>query len=115
MSDYGLSPLLAQQPALAPDQTGAQIKFLGMMGIFVVMMWVLMIGPQRKKAKQLEALLKTLKPGDKIVTNSGILGVIIGIKDRTVSIRLADTKLEVLKSSVAEVTDRGGDGPESKS
>jgi preprotein translocase subunit YajC len=115
MNHHGLTPLLAQQPALAPDPAGAQIKFLGMMAIFVVMMWVLMIGPQRKKAKQLEAMLKTLKPGDKIITSSGIIGVVISIKDRTVSIRSADTKMEVLKSSVAEVSERAGEAVESKS
>jgi preprotein translocase subunit YajC len=115
MSENALTPLLAQQTALQQDPAGAQIKFLGMMAVFVVMMWVLMIAPQRKKAKQLEAMLKTLKPGDKVVTTSGILGVIISIKDRSVSLRSADTKLEVLKSAVAEVTERGGEPAESKS
>src|SRR5579862_5996903 len=115
MSFYSLSPLLADQPVMAPDQTGAQIKFLGMMAVFVVMMWVLMIAPQRKKAKQLEAMLQTLKPGDKIVTASGIIGVVITIKDKSVSLRSADTKLEILKSAVAEVTDRAGETADSKS
>jgi len=114
MSDISLG-VLAQQPAMAPDQTGAQIKFLGMMAVFVVMMWVLMIAPQRKKAKQLEAMLKTLKTGDKVITTSGILGVVISIKDKTVSLRSADTKLEVLKSAVAEVTERSGESAEAKS
>src|SRR5208282_1960525 len=113
MTDNRVSPLLAQQPALAPDQTGAQIKFLGMMAVFVIIMWVLMIAPQRKKAKQLEAMLKTLKTGDKIVTTSGIIGVVISIKERSVSLRSADTKLEVLKSAVAEVTERSGEAAES--
>ena len=54
-------------------------------------------------------MLKTLKPGDKIVTTSGIIGVVLTIKDKTVSLRSADTKLEVLKSAVAEVTERSGE------
>jgi preprotein translocase YajC subunit len=53
-------------------------------------------------------MLKTIKNGDKVVTNSGILGTIIGIKEKSISLRSADTKLEVLKSSIAEVTERGG-------
>jgi preprotein translocase YajC subunit len=51
-------------------------------------------------------MLKTIKNGDKIVTSSGIVGTIVGIKDKSVSIRSADTKLEVLKSSVSEITER---------
>lgn len=116
MTIEGLKVLLADvQPATAPDQTGAQIKFFATMVIFVVILWVLMIAPQRKKAKELEATLKSLKAGDKIVTSSGIVGMVLSIKDKTVSIRSADTKLEVLKTSVTEVTDRSGETSESKS
>jgi preprotein translocase YajC subunit len=53
--------------------------------------------------------------GDKIVTSSGIIGVVLSIKDRTVSIRSADTKLEILKTSVAEGTERSGETSDSKS
>ncbi|HUD46974.1 MAG TPA: preprotein translocase subunit YajC [Candidatus Baltobacteraceae bacterium] len=115
MTIHSLKPLLADQTAMAPSQTGAQIKFFATMIIFVVIMWILMIAPQRKKAKELETTLKALKAGDRIVTTSGIIGVVLSIKDKSVSIRSADTKLEVLKTSVAEVTDRAGETSESKS
>src|ERR1700689_5503535 len=115
MMTHGLTILLADQTALAPAQTGAQIKFFATMVIFMVILWMLMIAPQRKKAKELEATLKSLKAGDKIVTTSGIIGVILSIKDRSVSIRSAETKLEILKSAVAEITERSGEPSESKS
>jgi len=51
-------------------------------------------------------LLKTLKPGDKVVTSGGVLGVVISVKDRAVSIRSAEAKIEVLKSAVSEVLER---------
>ena len=86
-----------------------------LMGIFVLGMWFLLIQPQRKKAKELATTLKALKAGDKIVTNSGILGVVLNIKDKSLSIRSADTKLEILKSSVLEVLERAGEPSESKS
>lgn len=44
--------------------------------------------------------------GDKIVSNSGIVGVVVGVKDKNVSIRSGDAKLEILKSSVAEIIER---------
>jgi preprotein translocase subunit YajC len=115
MTIYGLTCFFADQTVMAPNQTGAQIKFFAEMMILMVILWVLMFAPQRKKAKELEATLKALKAGDKIVTSSGIIGVVLSIKDRTVSIRSAETKLEILKSAVAEVTDRGGETSESKS
>ena len=107
--------LLADTAPLAPDPVGAQIKSLGYLVLMVVVMWVVLFMPQRKKTKELEALVKSLKPGDKIVTSSGIIAVVLSVKDRTVSIRSADTKLEVLKSSVTEVTERSGESSEAKS
>ena len=100
---------------LARNQTGDQIKAFGTMAIIMVILWMVMIQPQRKKAKELETTLKSLKPGDKIVTSSGIVGVVLSIKDKTMTIRSAETKLEVLKSTVADITDRTGDSTESKS
>jgi preprotein translocase subunit YajC len=85
-----------------------------MLVLFAVIMWVLMIAPQRKKAKEQDLMLKALRAGDKIVTSSGIIGVVLSIRDKSLSIRSADTKLEILKSAVAEVTERGGDSSETK-
>jgi preprotein translocase subunit YajC len=120
--------LLAQQTLMAhdappaeapvrtmPNPTGDGIKSMMLMGVFVVGMWFLLIAPQRKKAKELETTLKSLKTGDKIVTTSGILGVVLNIKDKSLSIRSADTKLEILKSSVQAVLERAGEPSESKS
>jgi preprotein translocase subunit YajC len=115
MMTHGLKILLADQTGTASNDTNREIKSIGVMVIFMVVLWTLMIAPQRKKAKELESTLKALKAGDKIVTTSGIIGVVISIKDKTVSIRSAETKLEVLKTSVVEVTDRAGETSESKS
>src|SRR5262249_24113029 len=98
--------LMAQQQPMVENQTGQMIKSFGMMAVIMVVFWFLMIQPQRKKAKELEDLLKTLKAGDKVVTNSGILAVVVSIKDKSVTLRSAETKLEILKSAVVEVTDR---------
>jgi preprotein translocase subunit YajC len=114
MSFNGLNFLLAQAQTV-PDQTGATIKMVVMMGVLFAIMWLVMIAPQRKKAKEQEAMLNALKSGDKIVTASGIVGVVLSIKDKTVSMRSADTKLEVLKSAVSEVTERSGEVSEVKS
>ena len=80
---------------------------LGLMVFMGLAMYFLMFRPQQKKAREHAAMLKTIKNGDRVVTTAGILGTIIGIKDKSVSLRSADTKLEVLKSSIADVTERG--------
>jgi preprotein translocase subunit YajC len=51
-------------------------------------------------------MVKTLKPGDKVLTSGGVLGVVVSVKERSVSIRSAETKLEIVKSAVTEVVER---------
>ena len=107
--------LLAQAgPGTAPNPQGEIVKMVGMVAIMGFMFYFALIRPQRTRAKQLETLLKSLKKGDKILTSSGIIGEVVGVKDKSVSIRSADTKLEILKSSVSEVTERSAETTETK-
>lgn len=98
----------AQPPpaGTAPNPTAQLLQMLGTFAILGIIFYFLMIRPQQTKAKEHAALLKALKPGDKILTSGGILAVVITVKDRTVSIRSADAKLEILKSAVSEITEK---------
>jgi preprotein translocase subunit YajC len=91
-----------------PDPRASMMQSVGFLVLMVVVMYVLMFRPQQKKAKEHAEVLKTLKSGDRVVTSGGILGVVISVKDKSVTVRSGDTKLEILKSAVSEVTERGG-------
>ncbi len=80
--------------------------------IMLVMMYFLFLRPQQQRAKQQAKLIASLKSGDKVVTASGIIGVVITVKDQTVSLRSADAKMEVTKASVTEILE-GGNAAES--
>lgn len=95
-------------PAAAPAgtpaaQQGSPFSLLFPMILIFVVMYFLMIRPQSQQRKKQSKLLETLKSGDKVVTSSGIVGVVITVKDNTVSLRSADAKMEVTKSSVAQI------------
>jgi len=77
--------------------------------LMIVMMYFMMIRPQSQQRKRLAQLLETLRSGDRVVTTSGIIGVVVTVKDKTISLRSADAKMEVTKSSVVEILERGGD------
>jgi preprotein translocase subunit YajC len=106
------------QPA-APGATGTQTAppapfFGNQIFLFLIiglMMYFLLFRPQQQRAKQQAKLLSALKSGDKVVTSSGIIGVVITVKDKTVSLRSADTKMEVTKSSVTEILESGDAAP----
>jgi preprotein translocase subunit YajC len=99
-----ISAVLAQQTQ--PNPQAGMAQTLGLMVFMGLAMYLLMFRPQQKKAREHAEMLKTIRNGDKVVTTSGILGTIVGVKDKSVSLRSADTKLEVLKSSISEVTER---------
>ncbi len=86
---------------------------IGMLVIMVVMFYFVLIRPQSKKAKEHAQMLKTVRPGDKIVTSGGIVGVVVTVKEKTLSIRSMDTKMEVTKAAVAEISERSGESSES--
>ena len=91
------------------DAGGGGIGMLVWFGLIFVIMYLLLIRPQRKKQKEHEALLKELKKGDKIVTSSGMFGTIFAIdEDRgRVVVKIGDdTKMEFLKSSIAARVDK---------
>ena len=118
MSLSNLNPLLAMgspQPGTQQDPRAQTVTSFGMIILMFVMLYFVLLRPQQKKAKQQEAILKTLRPGDKIITNSGIVGVVITVKEKTLSIRSADAKLEITKAAVADVTERSGEPSEAKS
>lgn len=91
------------QPGQAPPPLWVNLVPILLIG---VVFWFALIRPQQKKAKEHEQLLKSLRKGDRIITNGGIIGTVISVKDKSVSLRSEDTKLEVLKSAVSEVIER---------
>jgi preprotein translocase subunit YajC len=97
--------VLAQAaPAATPAaQQGSPFSMLVPMVLIFVVMYFMMIRPQSQQRKAQAKLLEALKSGDKVVTSSGIIGTVISVKDTTVSLRSADAKMEVTKSSVVQI------------
>jgi preprotein translocase subunit YajC len=94
-----------QQSTGFPAFLGSPLPLLVLMG---VMMYFILFRPQQQQRARHTELLKKLKSGDKVVTAGGIVGVVITVKDKTVSLRSADAKMEITKSSVAEIIESGG-------
>jgi len=82
--------------------------------LIIFVFYFIFILPQQKKAKQQAAMLKGIRAGDKVLTSSGIIGIVVGVKENSLSIRSADAKLEILKSAVSQITERSGDAGDSK-
>jgi len=76
------------------------IPMILVFGVF----YLLLIRPQQRKQRELQATISQLKAGDKVVTTGGIVGVITAVRDTSFLIRSADkTILEIARSAVAGV------------
>ncbi len=93
----------AQSAAPASSPVGGIGFFVPFIFIFIIMYFV-MIRPQKKRQEQQQKLIASVKTGDRVVTNSGIHGLISNVKETTVIVKVADNvKLEMEKSAIATV------------
>jgi preprotein translocase subunit YajC len=85
---------------------------VGWMVFMVAIFYFVMIRPQRRREKERKALIEAVKSGDRVLLASGIIGEIANVKEKTLIVRIAEkTKVEVLKSAVAQVLEDKGDLP----
>src|ERR1041384_2820865 len=74
--------------------------------LIIGVFYFLLIRPQQRRQRQLQETIASLKAGDKVITNGGIIGVITMVKEKesTFLIRSADkTILEVAKTAIADI------------
>jgi preprotein translocase subunit YajC len=83
---------------------GGLIGFLPLLFIFAIF-YFLLIRPQQTKQKKWQAMLETLKSGDKVITSGGVKGTIIAVKDDSFYLRVPpdNLRIEVVKSAVVTV------------
>jgi len=84
---------------------GGIAPLLMMVGIFGVF-YFLLIMPQQRRQKKWQAMLETIKSGDRVTTSGGLKGTVLSIKDDTVTLRIPpdNIKIDVVKSSIVSLT-----------
>ena len=72
------------------------MQMVGLLAVYAIIiggMWFLLMRPQKKEQKRLQAMLSTMEVGDTALTTSGFYGVIIDITDR----------IPMQKSAIAQI------------
>ena len=79
---------------------GALLPMILIFGVF----YLLLIRPQQKKQRALQATVAELKAGDRVVTTGGVIGTIVTVRDTSFLIRSAEKSiLEIARTAVAGV------------
>jgi preprotein translocase subunit YajC len=92
----------------AQNGGGSLVSTLIMFGAIFAIFYFMIIRPQQKRAKEREALLNSIKKGDKVITSGGLHGVIAGLEEKTVLLDLGNNiKVKIERSAIATVVSEG--------
>ena len=88
-------------------------SFLGnqlfLMMIIVGFFYLIVVRPMRKKQQETETMLNELKNGDRVLTNGGIYGTVVGVTEDQIQLRVADSvKIQFAKSAIAQLVEESG-------
>src|SRR5580658_7794937 len=99
---------MSVQQLLAVQLGGGSAGWLGFAPLIFIfaIFYFLLIMPQQRRQKKWQAMLKEIKPGDKVVTSGGLTGAVMSVKDDAIVLRVPpdNIKLEVSRSSIVTLT-----------
>ena len=73
-----------------------------MMVVMVAVFYFLLIRPQQKKAKEHQKMLDSIKKGDEVVTNGGLIGRVTGVGQGTLTIEISEkVRVRVVRGQVS--------------
>jgi len=96
--------VFAQAAPATPNTSGGLISMVVMFGIMFVLLYFLIIRPQKKKEQQRIQMIQNVKKNDYVLTTGGIYGTILAVKDNEVTLRVDDNvKIKLAKSAILGV------------
>ncbi|HUK62003.1 MAG TPA: preprotein translocase subunit YajC [Dongiaceae bacterium] len=88
----------------ASNPTIAMLLQLGYFVPIFLIIYLLIIHPQRQRQKQLDKMIAALKKGDRVLTSGGIFGTVVGVDGTKAVLRIAeDIKVEFAKTAIVQV------------
>lgn len=90
----------------ATNNTGSVWGMLGIYAVFILILYFILIRPQRKRQKQTEAMQNNVKIGDWVLLNSGMYGKVVNIVNDCLIVEFGTNKsimIPVLRTQIANV------------
>lgn len=88
---------------MQPQTVPPLLQLMPIFLIFIIF-YFLLIRPQQKQEKERQLMLKNIKKNDEVVTAGGLHGVVLNLKDKTVTVRIDDNvKVEIDRSAISRI------------
>ena len=93
----------ASAAAAAGSQWASILTMILPLVLMVGIFYFLILRPEKKRNKEMQQMLNNIQVADEVVTNGGIIGRVLSVKEDTVLIETGSdrTKIRVLKSAIA--------------
>ncbi len=78
-----------------PGQSGGLLLTLGYLVFFILIMYLLIFLPQKRRDKKSKAMLDAMQVGNTVITIGGVTGKIINIKDDEVTVETGVEKAKI--------------------
>ncbi|HYB44679.1 MAG TPA: preprotein translocase subunit YajC [Candidatus Methylomirabilis sp.] len=90
--------------------SGAVTTQLMFFAAIFAIFYFLLIRPQQKQKKDREAMLSSVKKGDRVVTTGGLYGTVVGLNEQTMTLKVADSvKLDFERSALGRIVTATGE------
>ncbi len=80
--------------------------------LMVVIFYLVLFLPMRRRQRKHDALLANLKAGDVVATNGGLVGAVVGLTEKTVTLRIKpdNVKLEFARAAISGAEQEQSEG-----
>ncbi|SDK81070.1 preprotein translocase subunit YajC [Paracoccus chinensis] len=101
-----VTPAYAQAAAPAAGGAAAFAQFVPLILVFLIMYFLIM-RPQQKKMRLHREMIAALKKGDNVITQGGIIGKVVGVRDEEIEVEIAQgVRIRVVRATIAQVVNR---------
>lgn len=102
-----ITEAFAQTGGDTSSSMGLVVQFLPIVLIFVIM-YVLILRPQRQKQRVHQEMVANVRRGDTVVTSGGLIGKVAKVDEGEVQVELAEgVRVRVVRGTIAEVRAKG--------
>ncbi|EPG67518.1 preprotein translocase subunit YajC [Leptospira wolffii] len=105
--------LIAQAAGQAAPAQNGFLNIYTMIPVMLIIMYFIVIRPQRNEEKKRKAMIESLQKGDVVITSSGIHGKVVEFKDNNETVVLAiakDTNVSFSTSTILKKKDKEKEG-----
>ncbi len=81
------------------------------MVILILFMWFMVFLPQRRERKRHAQMMTGMGKGDKVVTNGGIIGTVVDVREGEIVLKVdesSNTKMKFLPDAIRGVVEKKG-------